>query len=445
MAREFKLPDIGEGISEVELLQWYVREGDVVREDQNLVEVETDKAVADLPSPYAGVVSRLHFQPGDRIPVGSVLVSIDEEGRTAVTPAQSPSETPTAEQPTAEQPMGAESTAGAVAETVNGGPSDESRPEPGKGRVLAAPAVRRRARELGVDLAAVRGSGPGGRVTQEDVDRQAAAVGAPQTAPDEASEVATPPVQPPQLAPDRQPLPDFAHWGPVERVALTATRRQIARKMVQSSFTAPHAAALDEADVTELETLRRRSQDRLQSRHVHLTLLPFVMKATAAALKQFPALNASLDEATQELILKRYYHFGIAVDTERGLVVPVVRDVDRKSVAELAAELAEKAQRTRDGKISLDELRGSTFTLTNAGALGGNAFIPIINFPEVAILGVGRAQSKPVVREGAIVVRMLLPLSVAFDHRVVDGADVVRFLDVLMGLLEDPAQLLIDA
>jgi pyruvate dehydrogenase E2 component (dihydrolipoamide acetyltransferase) len=231
----------------------------------------------------------------------------------------------------------------------------------------------------------------------------------------------------------------------VERVALTATRRQIARKMVQSLFTAPHAAALDEADVTGLETLRSQAQERYKDRQVHLTLLPFVMKATMAGLKQFPTLNASLDDEKQELILKRYYHLGIAIDTERGLIVPVIRDVDRKSVVELALELEEKVQRTRAGKVSLDELRGGTFTLTNAGAVGGHAFIPIINYPEVAILGIGRAQPKPVVREGQIVVRTMLPLSIAFDHRVVDGADVVRFLTLVMRLLEDPTQLLLDA
>jgi pyruvate dehydrogenase E2 component (dihydrolipoamide acetyltransferase) len=215
--------------------------------------------------------------------------------------------------------------------------------------------------------------------------------------------------------------------------------------MVQSLFTAPHAAALDEADVTELEAFRKQAQARLHDRHLYLTLLPFVMKASVSALKQFPALNASLDDEKQELILKRYYHFGIAVDTERGLIVPVIRDVDRKSVIDLAAELKETIQRTRAGKISLDELRGGTFTLTNAGAIGGHAFIPIINYPEVAILGIGRAELKPVVRDGQIVARTMLPLSIAFDHRVIDGADVVRYLTLVMQLLTDPLQLLLDA
>jgi pyruvate dehydrogenase E2 component (dihydrolipoamide acetyltransferase) len=240
-------------------------------------------------------------------------------------------------------------------------------------------------------------------------------------------------------------MPDFTIWGAVERRPLTATRRQIARKMVQSQFTAPHAAALDEADVTDLEAFRARAQERLEERRVHLTLLPFVMKATVAGLKQFPHLNASLDEEKQELLLKRYYHIGIAIDTERGLIVPVIREVDRKSVIELAGELGELVQRTRAGKVTLDELRGGTFTLTNAGAVGGSAFIPIINYPEVAILGIGRAQAKPVVREGRVVVRTMLPLSIAFDHRVVDGADVVRFLMVVKHLLEDPIQLQLEA
>ena len=340
----------------------------------------------------------------------------------------------------------------AAADATTGHPSPPPAPEPGEGRVLAAPAVRRRARELGIELAAVQGSGPGGRVTIEDLERYAhdgrqaaAAIEAPSPEVEAPPAEAAPAEQPPRAIPERLLLPDFSQWGSVERVALTATRRQIARKMVQSLFTAPHAAALDEADVTELEILRTQTQERLKDRHVHLTLLPFVMKAAVAGLKQFPPLNASLDDEKQELILKRYYHLGIAVDTERGLIVPVLRDVDRKSILDLATELEEKVQRTRQGRISLEELRGGTFTLTNAGAVGGYAFIPIINYPEVAILGIGRAQPKPVVREGQIVVRTMLPLSISFDHRVADGADVVRFLTLVMRLLEDPTQLLLDA
>jgi pyruvate dehydrogenase E2 component (dihydrolipoamide acetyltransferase) len=447
MVREFKLPDIGEGISEVELLQWYVQEGDVVREDQSLAEIETDKAVADLPSPYAGVVSRLHHQPGERIPVGSVLVSFAEEEQKAVEPEQ-----PRTEEPVPEQPSGVEPSSEAAIDATKAQPFAPPTHGPKGERVLAAPAIRRRARELGIDLAAVEASGPGGRVTLEDIERQAhdgqqnaAASKAPPPAVETAPVEIAPLEQPPGSVPEQAPLPDFAQWGSVERVTLTAIRRQIARKMVQSLFTAPHAAALDEADITELESLRGRAQERLQDQHVHLTLLPYVMKATLAGLKQFPRLNASLDDAKQELILKRYYHFGVAMDTERGLIVPVIRDVDRKSIVELASELGEKVSRTREGKIALDELRGGTFTLTNAGAVGGHAFIPIINYPEVAILGIGRAQPKPVVREDQIVVRTMLPLSISFDHRVVDGADVVRFLTLVMRLLEDPMQLLMGA
>jgi pyruvate dehydrogenase E2 component (dihydrolipoamide acetyltransferase) len=449
MAREFKLPDIGEGISEVELLQWYVQEGDSVQEDQNLAEIETDKAVADLPSPYAGVVSQLHFKPGERIPVGSVLVSFAEPEQQAAETVQS-----RAAEPVPKQPSGVEPSAAAV-EASPGQATPPPPTERREGQVLAAPATRRRARELGIELAAVQGSGPGGRVTNEDLERYAhdgqqaaTAANAPplevETAPTEAPTLEHP-AEALRVAPDRTPLPDFTQWGPVERLPLTATRRQIARKMVQSLYTAPHAAALDEADITELEALRQRSQERLQDRHIHLTLLPFVMKASVAALKRFPTFNASLDDNTQELVLKHYYHLGIAMDTERGLIVPVIRDVDRKSIVELAAELAEKAQRTRDGKTNLEELRGGTFTLTNAGALGGAAFIPIVNYPEVAILGLGRAQPKPVVRQGQIVIRTMLPLSIAFDHRVADGADVVRFLTLVMSLLEEPTQLLLDA
>lgn len=435
MAREFKLPDIGEGISEVELLRWYVQEGDVVQEDQNLAEIETDKAVADLPSPHAGKILRLHHQPGDHIPVGAVLVSFGDGEERGAMPVQAAVES---------QEAAPASRAAALSPQET--KPREPTPQPGVERVLAAPAVRRRARELGIDLAAVQGTGPGGRVTLEDVERRAGdGRQAPPAADAPPAEAAEPEAAPPRVVTERAPMPDFTTWGPVERRPLTATRRQIARKMVQSQFTAPHAAALDEADVTDLEAFRKRAQERLKERHVHLTLLPFVMKATVAGLKQFPHLNASLDEVKQELILKRYYHIGIAIDTERGLIVPVIREVDRKSVIELAGEMGELVQRTRGGKVTLDELRGGTFTLTNAGAVGGSAFIPIINYPEVAILGIGRAQAKPVVHEGRVVVRTMLPLSIAFDHRVVDGADVVRFLMVVKRLLEEPMQLHLEA
>jgi pyruvate dehydrogenase E2 component (dihydrolipoamide acetyltransferase) len=459
MARDFKLPDIGEGISEVELLQWYVQEGDVVHEDQNLAEIETDKAVADLPSPYAGRIGRLHFKAGDHIPVGAVLVSF----------ADADEPVPQTRAPTAEERMAVSGRPGAEAsrepqageeevarspERAKGVSADDGRaaaeqPKPQGERVLATPATRRRARELGIDLAEVQGTGPGGRITPEDLERsprdgrRAAAEAPPAEVAPAAERV--PPPSPAQPAPERAPLPDFSKWGPVERVALSATRRQIARKMARSLYTAPHAAALEEADVTELETFRQHMRQRLQERDVRLTLLPFVMKAVVAALKQFPQVNASLDDANQELVLKRYYHLGIAVDTERGLIVPVVRDVDRKSIVDLARELEDLVQRTRSGKVTLDELRGGTFTLTNAGAVGGHAFIPIINYPEAAILGIGRTQQKPVVRDGQVVVRTMLPVSLSFDHRIIDGADAVRFLMTIIRLLEDSSQLLLGA
>lgn len=289
MAREFRLPDIGEGISEVELLRWYVQEGDVVQEDQNLAEIETDKAVADLPSPYAGMIQRLHHRAGERIAVGSVLVSFaeDEQRPTATTSA---SVRLAPDQP-AKAGAGRESAAAPAKATA----------EPGAGRVLATPATRRRARELGVELTAVSGSGAGGRITLDDVERAAhASPQSPVAAGAPALETSPLPIGFARPLGEPIPLPDFSQWGPVEHIPLSATRRQIARKMVHSLFTAPHAAALDEADVTELEALRRQAQQRLQDRHLHLTLLPFVMKATVSGLKQFPALNASKGEKKEQ-------------------------------------------------------------------------------------------------------------------------------------------------
>jgi pyruvate dehydrogenase E2 component (dihydrolipoamide acetyltransferase) len=319
--------------------------------------------------------------------------------------------------------------------------------------VPAAPATRRLARELGVDLRQVTPSGPGGRVTPEDVKRFAGGEApedriAPSEAPAasgtaEAEFAAHAASAIPFL--DIEPLPDFEQWGPVEKEPLRSIRRKVAHKMVTSMTLVPHVAHMDEADVTLLEEFRLRERDRRAGQPGgRLTLLSFVVKAVTAGLKTAPAFNASLDPFREEIVYKKYYHIGIAADTGKGLVVPVIRDTDRKSIIQISRDIEEAAERAREGKLDVSELRGGTFTITNVGPLGGTALIPTINYPEVAILGMGRVQEKPVVRDGEIVIRKMLPLTLAFDHRIADGADAARFVTEMARQLSDPNLLLLE-
>jgi pyruvate dehydrogenase E2 component (dihydrolipoamide acetyltransferase) len=435
MSRTFVLPDLGEGLVEAEIRTLLVKEGDLVKEDAPLLEVETDKAQVEIPSPFAGRVEKIHVQPGQTVKVGQPLVSFgDATGATAPPPAAPRQPTPAApvtepKAPTA--PATASTHTAPAPAKVNGDP------------VAATPSTRRLARELGVDLHGVRGTGPGGRITDDDVrgatGKPAAATAAP-TAPrapapsGPAKPLAAVGLEPPSL-------PRFEQWGPVDRQPLSHLRRTIAERMALSAALIPHVTHFDKADVTDLNAMVTRSFETAKQHGITLTLTSFLLKAAALALREHPQFNASLDAGAGELILKRYCHLGIAVATERGLIVPVIRDVDKKPVMELARELATLAQRVRDGKATLDDLRGGSFTITNIGALGGTGAIPIINYPEVAILGVARGREEPVVRGGQIVPRTMLPLSLTFDHRVADGADGARFAQALIRRLEAPETL----
>jgi pyruvate dehydrogenase E2 component (dihydrolipoamide acetyltransferase) len=429
MPRPFVLPDLGEGLTEAEIVKVLVREGEVVREDAPLLEVETDKAQVEIPSPIGGRVLTVHVQPRQVVKVGEVLVTFadgDDGARGATAPAAAPVPATAAPSP--------------------GAPAATGRPGP----VPAAPATRRLARELAVDLRAVRGTGSGGRVTDEDVR---AAAGRP-AAPERPVPAAAPPGAERQApgAPGRPlavpgvvaPLPRFEQWGPVERQPLSHLRRTIAERMTLAATLIPHVTHFDRADITELDAVLRRNLDAARAQGVTLTLTSFLLKAAALALRAHPQFNASLDAGAGELVLKRYYHLGVAVATDRGLIVPVLRDVDRTPLLELARALQALAVRGREGKIALEDLRGGTFTVTNIGALGGTGAIPIINYPEVAILGVARAREEPVVRDGQVVPRLLLPLSLTFDHRVADGADGARFAADIVRRLERPDQLLLE-
>ena len=444
---EFKLPDLGEGIHEGEILKWYVQPGEVIAEDDPLVDVETDKAAVTIPSPAGGTVVSLGGKEGEIVFVGSILAVIDDG---------------TEERGSRNAERGTQGVAEARTGTGTGtGTGKGTGTGTGKGKgfgtiPIAAPATRRLARELGVDLTLVTPTGPAGRVTPEDVQQHAGGQQAPADGPslavapgppDHGSSAAAVAAHAASTIPflDLEPLPDFSRWGPVEIEGLRSIRRKVAHKMVTAKTLVPHVAHMDEADVTELELFRKREQQRREGQPGgHLTLMAFVIKAVTAGLRAAPSFNASLEPFAEQIIYKKYYNIGFAADTGRGLVVPVIRDTDRKSIIGISADIEELAGRAREGRLEAAQMIGGTFTITNVGPLGGTALIPAINYPEVAILGMGRVQEKPVVRDGQIVVRKILPLTLAFDHRVADGADAARFVTEMVRQLSDPNLLLLE-
>lgn len=398
MEFEFKLPDLGEGIAEAEIRGWLVEEGEQIEEHQPVVEVETDKAVVELPSPKAGKVMKHHHLEGEIIAVGDVLLTIDHEEE------RRPSYGIVGELP--------ESDASPTAEQETPPPTPE-RP------IRALPSVRELAKELQVDLTEITGTGPDNSISAEDV-RAAAAH------PPEASK------------PDQQRQED-------EHLPQKGVRRVIARRLLQAQQLTAFVTNMEEFDVTRLWDLKRREEPQLAERDLHLTFLPFFMKAVQHALLEFPRFNARLDEEQQELILLQDCHIGIAVDTEDGLMVPVLRDIAQKSIIALASELQDLSERAQQRSIDLKDLQGSTFTLTNFGSFGGHFATPIINYPNVAILGCGRIRTKPWVVDDEIVIRHILPLSLTFDHRVADGAEACRFLSHIGRYLEDPGVLFLES
>ncbi len=440
MAEQFILPDLGEGIHEAQIVNILVHEGDVIQEDQPLMEVETDKAAVEIPSPLAGKIATIHVQAGQTVNVGDVMVTFGNDAETAsATPPKAPPRAappPRAARPQAAAPQAAPP----VARIAGGTPADAASPaKAGRpAKVAASPAVRRRAKELGIDLAAMQGTGPGGRVTQADLDGAASgkapAPAAAQTA-----------AQAPAVSmPVDSELPDFSKWGPIRREPISQIRKTISNHMARSEAMNVHVMHHDLADVEMLEQLRKDHNLRKQEGDPKLTLLPFVIKAVHAAMRRYPMFNASFDHARNEIIYKDYFHYGIAVDTPRGLIVPVIRDVDRKSIRALATELIEIGAKTRESNFKIDELRGGSFTITNIGSLGGIVSTPIINYPEIAILGLGKAEMKAVVVGGEVVARYTLPLNLSFDHRATDGADAARFVGEIKSYLEVPGRLLLE-
>jgi pyruvate dehydrogenase E2 component (dihydrolipoamide acetyltransferase) len=424
MSIEFKLPELGENIEKGDIVNVLVKEGDEVAANQGLLELETDKAVVELPCPYAGKIVKLHVAKGQSVSVGQTLATIE--------PADAPAQpAPTAAEKQAAPPAAPQALPAATV----------LKAEPASADLLpAGPAARRLARQMGVDLGQVQGSGPRGRITPEDVQRSAEAV--PAAVPSEA------PVRPrPEAAPPRPAelpgTPGEDRWGPVRREPLTQIRRTIAARMVQSASTIPHVTNFDDADVTDLERLRQGIPPGYVGANIKLSITPFVIRAVALALKAHPALNASLDPEKEQIVYKDYVHIGIAVDTPRGLVVPAIRDVDRMSIPEIARALASVANRARSAQFAVEDLRGGTFTVSNLGAVGGTYSTPIINYPEVALLLFGRSRWLPVVVEGRVEPRWMLPLSLSFDHRLIDGAQAGRFLNEVIGYLQAPGRLLL--
>jgi pyruvate dehydrogenase E2 component (dihydrolipoamide acetyltransferase) len=426
MSQSFKLPDLGEGIHEGEVLAVPVSVGQEVKEGDIILEVETDKAAVEIPSPYTGRVEEIFVKTGDVVNVGDVMMTFsgDKEAED-IKEKKQPKEPPP------------------PAEAVTGAPQPSARTKTGP--VPASPATRRLARELGVDLHLVSPTGPAGLVTAEDV-RNFANTG--QVAPETPAAPAVSEAEGHPANFSVPELPDFAKWGSVERVPFRSIRRATAKQMSLAWSQIPHVNSQDVVDVTKLEAFRQKHKAEIEKVGGKLTLTVFALKAIATALKTYPNFNATLDTTHSEIIIKHYYNIGVAVNTDRGLIVPVVRDVDRKSIKELAVELNDLVQRTRVRKTTVEEMQGGTFTITNAGAMGGGFFAPIINYPEVAILGVGQARMQPVVREKekgnfVIVPRLMMPIVLCIDHRVLDGADAIRFLKVLVDTLEDPDELLI--
>lgn len=440
MPKEFRLPDLGEGIHEGEVVEVLVSVGDRVIDGKPILVVETDKATTEIPSPVTGVVQEIRVKAGDVVKVGDVLMVFLED-REAETPRRVERKEPPERPAKLEAPPPPAFQAD-MPTPIEAPPRKAAEPLP------AAPSTRRLARELGVDLNLVQPTGPGGRVTPEDVRAFAESpkhAAEPTEAPLPPT-VEAPPAGLPTAALQVPSLPDFSRWGPVSRDPLRSVRKATARHMALAWSQIPHVTHQDVVDITELEAFRRRHKEEVGARQGGLSLTVFTMKAATAALKAFPRFNASLDVERQEIILKQYYHIGVAVDTDRGLIVPVIRDVDHKSVMQLALELNDLAARARAGKIEREELSGGTFTITNIGVLGGTGFTPIVNYPEVAILGMARATLQPIVKGVGdtfeVTPRLMLPLILGFDHRVLDGADAARFLGMIMETLGDPEKLL---
>ncbi|MGA3267953.1 MAG: 2-oxo acid dehydrogenase subunit E2 [Verrucomicrobiota bacterium] len=412
---DVKLPKLGEGADSGVVVGVFVNEGDTVARDQAILELENEKAVASVPSTAAGVVTKIYVKAGDKVSVGQRLLSVDGGGSAPAPAAKlaAPKAAPEPEEPA--EPAAPEAEA------------HESQPV---AVPVASPSIRKLARDVGLDLSRIRGSEAGGRIVLGDIRAYIARLQQAAHKPKAAAPAAAP------AQPAAEQI-DFSQWGPVTKKPMTQLRQVIARRMWESWNAIPHVTQFDSADFTQLNALRKKFAAAYEKKGAKLTLTPLVLKALAATLKKHPIFNSSLDSVAHEVVLKEYFHIGIAVDTEQGLIVPVIRDVDKKSLFDLAKELEQLAQKARDRKVTADELKGGTFTISNQGAIGGGHFTPIVNKPQVAILGLGRGAMKPVVRDGQVVARLMTPLGLSYDHRVIDGGAAARFIVDLVAALEN--------
>ncbi len=424
---DLKLPPLGEGADSGTVVNLFVKEGDTIAKGQPILELENEKAVAAIPSTAAGVITQIFIKPGDKIRVGQRILSLGDSGGAAAPPAAPP-------EPAARKPR--ERLIQTPSPEQVPAPTEEEALEPGpEGRAGAAPAaapsIRKLARDLGIDLTRVRGSARGGRIVLEDVRAYIQKLQRLAATPRAVAPTGT-------VAP--RPVPeqiDFAKWGPISKTPLSSLREVIARRMMESWTSTPRVTQFDEADVTALMALRKKYAEAYEQKGVRLTLTSFALKLVVDTLKKHPIFNASLDEVAQEIVFKQYYHIGIAVDTEAGLIVPVIRDADKKDLVTLSRELEDLAGKARERKLSAEELAGGTFTISNQGGIGGGPFTPIVNKPQVAILGLGRGAMKAVVRDNQVVPRLMLPMGLSYDHRVIDGATAARFTVDLVQTFEN--------
>ena len=414
---DVRLPKLGEGAESGTVVTVFVKEGDQIQKGQTILELENEKAVAPIPSPVAGRVGKLRVKEGDKLSVGQIILSVDN-GAPAGAQVEAKPVQPRAKAPPPE------------AEEQEPLEEDEDQSTPLGLPAAASPTVRKVARELGIDLARIRGSEPGGRIVMADLRAWIQRL----------QKLATRPAAREGERP-REPRPpesiDFSKWGQISKKPMSSLRKTISERLTESWRTIPHVTQFDEADITALNDLRKKLAGAYESKGARLTLTSFALKAVVTALKKHPIFNASLDEATQEVVYKQYFHIGVAVDTEQGLIVPVIRDADKKSLLDLSRELNDLAERARARKVSLQELQGGTFTISNQGGIGGAHFTPIINKPEVAILGLGRGAVKAVVKTGKIEPRLMMPVGLSYDHRLIDGGAAARFIVDLVQAFEN--------
>ncbi len=438
MIHELKLPELGENISGGTVVNILVKPGDSIEENQIIMELETDKAVIEVPSETTGVVKEVPVKDGDEVQVGQVILTVDAQAASAKQPQteEEKDATPTDEEVNIDKKATeTEETPPAEPETPEKQPDKEQPvksiaadlPDSERFIAPAAPSVRRFAREIGVDINQVNGSGPGGRISVEDVKAYAKMINQQK----QAASGLLKGVQ-------DEPLPDFSKWGTVERQSMNKIREKTAQHLSYAWATIPHVTQFDKADITDLEKLRKQFGGKAEQLGAKLTVTAILLKVVEKALKIFPAFNASIDMIKKEIIYKKYYNIGVAVDTEHGLLVPVIKNVDQKNILQLSQELTELSVKARDRKLSLDEMQGGNFSISNLGGIGGTGFTPVVNAPEVAILGVSRASYEPVYDGNAFVPRLMLPLSLSYDHRLIDGADAARFLRWVCQALEQP-------